>query len=479
MTAPWKEKDAVPFVPPLCQIALSVTDLRTTEQWFREGLGLLPAGGSRWFMRGPLPTHVQNLPRAASTCWWLVGRNSWFQLEVFQFERPMARLMPHDFRPCDVGYARVGFWVADFDGTLARLQRLGSLPVGAPVGAKGVRRACLRSPDGVYVEVMEEDPLAGQPVSTARPDCGVAARSVTLSVPDLEPTADFLRDGLGLREAAVPLHAPEHEALWGLAGAKTKSRVFVAGDVLVEVVQYLDPVGKRWPQGYRICDQGILNVAFGARNKRHHMEVYRRACAAGGRPNWRPLHLPGAGVVYVNDSQGFSFEVLWMKPGKQDRSWGFEPLPIGQRPEPDTYRIEKTGRFAAPIEKVWEIVTDHEGMADWSGFDQVRLTRKGAPEPNGHGAERWMKGPTGTVTEQVVAWDPPHGYHYRVTESPLVVCHQGEVRLKPMGEATELTWTIRFRPKIPATGGLLRALLGRMLGDIVTNRLKRRIEGAA
>ena len=54
------------YVPPLCQIAFSVVDLRLTEQWFREGFGLLPAGGSRALMRGPLAAHVQGLPSAAS-----------------------------------------------------------------------------------------------------------------------------------------------------------------------------------------------------------------------------------------------------------------------------------------------------------------------------------------------------------------------------------------------------------------------------
>jgi hypothetical protein len=43
---------------------------------------------------------------------------------------------------------------------------------------------------------------------------------------------------------------------------------------------------------------------------------------------------------------------------------------------------------------------------------------------------------------------------------------------------TELAWTIRFRPRIPGTGGLLRALLSRMLGDILNKGLKRRVEAA-
>ena len=90
-----------PFVPRLNQIALSVADLRLTERWFREGLGFVPAGGSRLAMRSPLASRIQGLPRAASTCWWLVARNEVFQLELFQFEKPLAKLMPADFRPCD------------------------------------------------------------------------------------------------------------------------------------------------------------------------------------------------------------------------------------------------------------------------------------------------------------------------------------------------------------------------------------------
>ena len=66
---------------------------------------------------------MQGLPRAASTCWWLLGRNSWFQLELFQFERPIAKLMPADFRPCDIGYTRIGIWVEDFDAHLEQACR--------------------------------------------------------------------------------------------------------------------------------------------------------------------------------------------------------------------------------------------------------------------------------------------------------------------------------------------------------------------
>ncbi|MNO76757.1 hypothetical protein D3C76_678390 [compost metagenome] len=157
-----------------------------------------------------------------------------------------------------------------------------------------------------------------------------------MSVPDLQSTCDFLRHGMGLAETETSLHSPLHEALWALPGATKKSCLFLAGDVLLEVVQYLEPRGKAWPEGYRLSDQGILNVAFGAHNKQDMVAVYRRACAAGAQPNCRPVHLPlfNVGVVYLNDPQGFSYEVLWLKPGKADRAWGFEPLPQARRPAP-------------------------------------------------------------------------------------------------------------------------------------------------
>jgi catechol 2,3-dioxygenase-like lactoylglutathione lyase family enzyme/uncharacterized protein YndB with AHSA1/START domain len=466
------------FIPSLNQIAFSVVDLRLTERWFRECFGLLPAGGSRIMMRGLLPSMVQGLPKAASTCWWLVGRNPWFQLELFQFENPLAKPIPADFRPCDIGYTRIGLWVADFDQTLLNLAGLGTQTLSPPLGTPGTRRVCVRSPDGVYVEIMEDDPLPAKTESERR-DCAAAIRSVTMSTPNLADSVAFMSKGIGLGESRLVLHDPEHEALWGMAGATTKSKVFEAGDVLVEVVQYLDPAGKPWPPGYRICDQGILNIAFGARSKRDHVAVYRRAVDFGARPNCRPLHVPGSGVVYVNDPQGFSVELLWMKPGKADRQWGFTPLPIGQRPDPDTRTIVGSVHINSAPTHVWNVITDHEGMARWSGFSPVRVIRQGDLERNGYGSERRMQGPPGigTVVEQVVASQAPNRLRYRVTQGSPFVCHQGEISLVKKEQGTELNWTIRFRPRIPGTGWLLQRVLSSKLNHMLERHLKPHVEG--
>ena len=339
-------------------------------------------------MRGPLASAVQGLRRVASTCWWLVDRNQWFQLELFQFERPLARLMADGFRPCDIGYARIGVWVADFDQTLTRLGRLGSRTAQRPGGPPATRRACVRNPDGVYVEIMEDDPLSGAGLAQSRSECPVAVRSVTLSVPDLarseaffrRDSASALRCGaasarargtLGSGRRADPQQRPHRRQRPG--GGRPVSRSGRAGS----------------PGGLPDLDQGILNIAFGARRKRDHPKLYRRDRSWGARePQAGPQ--PGAGVVYVNDPEQFSVELLWMSEPPTSAG-GSRHDPAAKRPRADTHAIEQTIQIAAPAQATWDVIADHETMSDWIGLGSVRRTVDGEPDPDGRGSERLLK----------------------------------------------------------------------------------------
>lgn len=460
-----KPEGAGADAPPLCQVAFSVTDLRRTHTWYRDVFGFLPAGCTR-LNRGPLASRVQGLPRAASTCWWLVDQQEFFQLEVFQFASPPVRPKPADWRPCDIGYTSVGLHVADFAETVDRLRRQGGEPLTEPVGAAGSRRVCVRDPEGVILELMEDDPRRPDAPARLRPEIPVAARSITLSVPDLDRSLRFFTETLGLPAArGVVLHGPEHEALWGLPGAQRRSALLWAGDFLVELTQYTQPVGKPWPAGYRISDQGLLNIALGFRSKAAFDAAYRRCLATGYRGNWRPLNLGAWAVVYVNDDQGFSVELLFSRRW-YDRRMGFRPaMP---------YVVAET-RIGAPRDEVWKAISDHEGMAAWSPFSSVVLTRAGSSERNGLGAVRRIRGFGLTLDEEIVRWAPPARYDYRLIRGAPIREHFGQVLLNEVDGGTEVRWTVRFRPVVPGTGGITRAMLQRGFTDML-QRLKHRLE---
>jgi short-subunit dehydrogenase/catechol 2,3-dioxygenase-like lactoylglutathione lyase family enzyme len=310
----------------LSQIALSVSDVRRSQRWYREVLGLEPGGGTNLFA-GPLSSMVQGIPRAASTCWWLVDRQDLFQVELFEFRSPLVRGLPPGWRPCDVGYTTVSFWVDDLDAAVERARDAGGGPLTDPIGEPGERRVCLRDPDGVPVELMEDDPRSAAPRRRPRADLGAVARAVTLSVPELERSRRFFVDVLGLPVAeGLELHRPEHEALWGLDGAKRERVCLWADDFLVELVAYADPPGKPWPDGYRISDLGLLNIAFGFRDRSEFDQACRRCAEAGVQGNGPPLRLGAWSVVYVNDDQGFSVELLHVEPWYEGQM-GFRPRP--------------------------------------------------------------------------------------------------------------------------------------------------------
>ncbi len=308
----------------LNQIAMSVRDLRRTHAWYTRVFGFLPAGGTNLF-KGYVAEKVQGVPGAASTCWWLMDGRDWFQLELFEFYRPETRPLPDDWRLCDIGYGMVGLVVRDFAAVLQALEDSGTETLTEALGDPGQRRVCVRDPEGVLLEIMEADPMPGTALRPVRRDVPVTVRSVTLSVPDIDRSRRFFCDLLELEPIEdEPLHGPEHGRLWGLPDAERKELLLDADGVILEVVQYDSPVGRPRPADYRISDQGLLNIALGYRSRSEFNRIYHKCLAAGIDGNWRPLRLGAWSVVYVNDEQGFSVELLHVAPW-YDKWMGFVP----------------------------------------------------------------------------------------------------------------------------------------------------------
>lgn len=309
------------------QVATSCLNATATREWYVGALGFLASGGMDTEdlpPDGPDIGGIQGLPGAAVKILWAVDQQDFFQLEFFEYRQPVSRPLKTDWRPCDIGYARVGIHVTDFDATLRRLSDLGTAQLTAPLGASGKRRVCVRDPDGVIVELMEDNPPTPSAAVIARPELNAQTRSVTLSVPDLPRSVAFFRDVLGMRPVAVQaLHTADHEQLWGLTGARVDAELLWSGNFWLELVRYHEPAGAPRPADYRISDQGIINVALGSRSS----DSFRRARDAvltnGGVAH---LHYeaPGVDAQYIEDDQGFSVELLGLD-RSVDAAVGFTP----------------------------------------------------------------------------------------------------------------------------------------------------------
>jgi catechol 2,3-dioxygenase-like lactoylglutathione lyase family enzyme len=296
--------------PPICQLALSALDLERSVRWYRDGLGLLPAGGRAG--GGEVVARLQGLPASAFEVAWLVDRQAGFQLEIFRFHEPTPRVVDRDVH--DIGYAAVGIHVDDLQRTLARLAWLGSEPLGAPTGEPRARRIRVRDPDGVHIELMEDDPRQPGVERRTRPQVPSVIRSITASVPDLAHARRFWGDTVGLVPGPALHHdepGGERTALWG-------------SDIALELVEHTSPRGSDRPAGNRISDQGIVNIAIGGMEVAAYEAVLERT-RRGGYLHHPEADLPGARAVYLEDDQGFSLELLYRSP-ETAHTAGFVPL---------------------------------------------------------------------------------------------------------------------------------------------------------
>ncbi len=305
-----------PVAMPLVQIAMTVLDPDRTTRWYRDVLGFTESGEVRG-MGGPEAAAMTGLPSLQCDIFWLLDSHDFFQLEFFRFDDPESAAGTR--APTDVGYSLIGIHVEDFDAALDRVRTSGS-PLGPVLGDPGSRRTCTRDPEGVWVELRERSPLAGNARSVrASPVTTCFIRAV---VDDLDRSRACFESALGMRPTGIRLHEPADETLWDARPADTDACVLDAGGILVELVRYRSSTPRPRPAGYRICDQGLLNIAVGSRSTTDYAATVDDVRRAGYHLHGE-MAIGSAAARYMVTDQDLSVELLVIPDPVIEKEFGF------------------------------------------------------------------------------------------------------------------------------------------------------------
>jgi uncharacterized protein YndB with AHSA1/START domain len=120
---------------------------------------------------------------------------------------------------------------------------------------------------------------------------------------------------------------------------------------------------------------------------------------------------------------------------------------------------------AAPIETVWDKLSNHVGMSQWGPGITVTMDRVGTDDPNGVGAIRRIAspGPAPDIVEEVVAFEAPNLLGYKALSGTPFPGYTGEVRLTPAAPGTHISYTISSTAEFPLVKAPLAVLCQMLL----------------
>ena len=133
--------------------------------------------------------------------------------------------------------------------------------------------------------------------------------------------------------------------------------------------------------------------------------------------------------------------------------------------------------MAAPVETVFDVLTDHRGYAAITPLRKSVLEREGEPAPNGVGSIRVLSAVGPPLREETIAYEEPNRFSYTLLSGLPVRDHVGTVELRPQGEGTAVTYAVRTTATLPLVGGAVVAAvkLGvRQLLDGIAKESERR-----
>lgn len=137
---------------------------------------------------------------------------------------------------------------------------------------------------------------------------------------------------------------------------------------------------------------------------------------------------------------------------------------------------------SAPPETVFDVLTDHRRYAEITPVRKSVLEREGEPDPNGVGAIRVLSSVGPPLREEVIAFEPPSRFSYKLLSGAPVRDHVGTVLLEPAGAGTRVTYALRTTPTVPVVGaavvGVTKLAIKSLLDGIVAESERRAVAGA-
>ena len=121
----------------------------------------------------------------------------------------------------------------------------------------------------------------------------------------------------------------------------------------------------------------------------------------------------------------------------------------------------------APADRVFDALTDHRNYSRITPMRVSELEKEGEPEPNGVGAVRKLGLAGPPIVEEVIGYERPTFFSYKVLSGLPVKEQVGEVRLRDVGGRTELSYTVSFTGRIPRSEPVLGAVQRQAIGALV------------
>jgi len=146
--------------------------------------------------------------------------------------------------------------------------------------------------------------------------------------------------------------------------------------------------------------------------------------------------------------------------------------------------VQVNVHIAAPIEQVFDAVSDHERFLLAADGTKTKLLKEGAVERNAVGCVREVTvGKRAWYVEEITAWERPTFFDYTIRKASMPILHEGSrLSFSVSDGGTDVEWTSRFSIPIPILGGLLGAMAANLYSKAFTGLLaaaKARLERTA